>query len=87
MKTALEIHEEARDERQLRERVAYFCEKYAPADKQDAAEFQADLMMVVQAVHRDAMRCTHELLKHALAVMPNPPMVWRDLRPKPEDKP
>ena len=58
------------DERALHQRVEWFFKKYAPADKREAAEFHADIMMVVQAVHRDASRETHALLEKALAAMP-----------------
>jgi hypothetical protein len=60
------------DERALHDRMEWFFKKYAPADKREAAEFHADLAMVVQAVHRDASRHTHNLLEKALSVMPAP---------------
>lgn len=61
------------DERTLHARVKYFVEKWTTQmdlNKRDAAELNADLMMVVQAVHRDASRETHELLKRSLAAIP-----------------
>lgn len=63
------------DERSLHQRMEWFFKKYAPADKREAAEFHADLAMVVQAVHRDTSRETHALLTKALAAMP--PMVFQ----------
>jgi hypothetical protein len=65
------------DERALHQRMEWFFKKYAPADTREAAEFQADLMMVVQAVHRDASRETHALLAKALAAMPVSPLVFQ----------
>lgn len=73
--TATEAHavrERDLDERALHQRMEWFFKKHAPADKREAAEFHADLMMVVQAVHRDASRETHALLTKALMAMPNP---------------
>lgn len=58
------------DERSLHQRMEWFFKKHAPADKYEAAEFHADLVMVLQAVHRDASRETHALLTNALRVMP-----------------
>lgn len=76
MTTATEQMQAQRDrdvaERTLHDRMQWFFEKYVPADKREAAEFQADLTMVVQAIHRDASRETHELLMRAVAAMPNP---------------
>ncbi len=76
MTTATETVREPRerdvDERALHQHMEWIFKKYAPADKREAAEFHADLMMVVQAVHRDASRETHRLLMAAVAVMPNP---------------
>jgi hypothetical protein len=72
MTDATTIRDQALDERALHQRMEWFFKKYAPADKREAAEFHADLAMVVQAVHRDASRETHALLTKALAVMPNP---------------
>jgi hypothetical protein len=60
------------DERALHQRMEWFFKKHAPADRYEAAEFQADLLMVIQAVHRDASRHTHELLAKALSAMPMP---------------
>lgn len=59
-----------RDERILHARMEWFTKKYQPADRREASEFQADLMMLVQAVHQDASRHTHKLLENALRVMP-----------------
>jgi hypothetical protein len=69
---AATMREASRDERALHDYMEWFFKKYAPADKREAAEFHADMAMVVQAVHRDAMRETHALLTKALMAMPNP---------------
>lgn len=64
-----------RDERALHRRVQWFVEKWTTSmdlNKRDAAELNADLVMVIQEVHRDASRGTHALLRNALAVMPTP---------------
>lgn len=68
------------DERSLHRKVQRFIEKWTVAmdlDKRDAAKFVADFVTVVQAVHLDAGRETHELLKRAMAVMPPPVFVTK----------
>lgn len=77
MPTALQAlqaeSERDRDERSLHKRVQWFVEKWTAQmdlNKRDAAELNADLVMVVQAVHRDAGREYHHLLKSALSAMP-----------------
>lgn len=79
MQTATNLNNEGReretDERLLHKRVQWFTEKWTVAmdlNKRDAAEFSADMIMVVQAIHRDAGREYYALLKNALAVMPPP---------------
>lgn len=70
---ALQQLDKARDERELHQRMKWFVEKWAErldASREEASELSADLVMVVQAVHRDASRETHALLRNALAVMP-----------------
>ncbi len=65
------------DERSLHMRVKWFVEKWTTAmdlNKRDAAELNADLVMVVQSVHRDASRETHALLTKALMAMPPQPI-------------
>lgn len=72
---ALKGSEADRDERSLNRRVQWFTEKWTVAmdlNKRDAAEFAADFVTVVQAVHRDASRETHALLTKALSAMPPP---------------
>ncbi len=68
--------ESTREERILHQRVEWFSKKYAPADKYENAEWHADLLMLVQAVHSDASRETHALLTHALRAMPMTPSVF-----------
>lgn len=74
MTTATEALREAmereRDERSLHAAMLRFTKKWNPDHKDDALDFQADLLVLVQAVHRDAMRETHALLTNALAAMP-----------------
>lgn len=79
MKTATEAMQDRigreQDERSLHAYMRRFVERWtADMDKRDAAEFQADLTLVLQAVHRDANRETHALLRNALAAMPPAPI-------------
>lgn len=73
-KTATEAMQERlgreQDERSVHSSMRRFTQRWAPDDRHDAAEFQADLALVLQAVHRDASRDTHALLTKALMVMP-----------------
>ena len=76
---------DCQDDRSLQKRVALFTEKWSIAmdlNKRDASEFSADLVMVVQAVHRDANRETHALLVKAisafsLSAVPPPSLILR----------
>lgn len=84
MKTATELLQEQvgrdRDERSLHSRMLWFTEKWADEmnlSREQVATFSADLVMVVQAVHRDASRDTHALLTKALAAMPAPVFVTK----------
>lgn len=88
MPTALEAMQEQvqanNDERGLHRKMQWFVEKWTTSmdlNKRNAAELSADLAIVVQAVHRDASRHTHELLAKSLAAMPSPVFVT-----KPETK-
>jgi len=78
MKTATEAIQERlgreQDERSVHSNMARFVRRWAPDDRHDAAEFQADLALVLQAVHRDASRETHALLAKALMAMPPGPI-------------
>lgn len=77
---SMKQRETDQDERSLHRRVQWFTEKWTTAmdlNKRDASEFAADFMLVVQAVHRDAGRETHALLRNALAVMPPPVFVTK----------
>lgn len=70
---ALKQREADIDEQSLNRKVQWFTEKWTVAmdlNKRDAAEFVADFVTVVQAVHRDANRETHALLVSALAAVP-----------------
>jgi hypothetical protein len=82
MTTSLEAAHAAseadRSERALNRRVQWFVEKWTTQmdlNKRDAAELSADLVMVIQEVHRDASRTTHELLRNSLAAMPAPQFI------------
>jgi hypothetical protein len=78
----LEQRERDMTERALHHAMHWFCKKYTPADKLEAADFHADLTLVIQAVHRDASRETHALLTKALMAMPNPfPVTQGALKP------
>lgn len=84
MTTATEAMQEKiaadQDERAVHRRVQWFVEKWTTSmdlNKRDSAELNADLVMVIQAVHRDASRETHELLRRSLAVMPPPVFVTK----------
>lgn len=78
MKTATEAIQEKigreHDERSVHAYMRRFAERWQPADRRDAADFYADLTLVLQAVHRDASRETHALLMRALAAMPPTPI-------------
>jgi len=75
---AAKQHEQDQDERALHRKVQWFTEKWTTAmdlNKRDAAEFSADFVTVIQAVHRDASRETHALLTKALMAMPPQPII------------
>lgn len=78
MKTATEAIQARigveQDERSVHSSMRRFVQRWAPDDRHDAAEFQADLALVLQAVHRDASRETHSLLTKALMAMPPQPI-------------
>ena len=52
------------------ERLCINCKRYAPADRDDAAEFHADLAILIDTVYRHASRDTNEMLGRAFAMMP-----------------
>lgn len=47
-----------------------FAERWAPGDRRANAEFQADFLLVIQAVHRDAMKPMERALMTAFAALP-----------------
>lgn len=59
-----------RDERALHDCMSHFCLRWGPIDRPESAEFHADLLLLVQQIHRDAMRPVHGLLDSALARQP-----------------
>lgn len=69
--TSIRDDDTARDERTLHARMEWFSKKWKKdMDPGDAAEFDADLLLLIQAIHRDANRETYALLTKALAAMP-----------------
>jgi hypothetical protein len=76
---ASQVEREADLDRQaVHRRVSWFVEKWTTQldlNKRDAAELTADLVVVIQEVHRDASRTTHELLRTSLAAMPPPQLI------------
>jgi len=70
----------ARDERDVQRKMQWFVEKWTTQmdlNKRDAAELSGDLAVVMQSVHRDASRYTHELLTRAMRAMPAPVFVTK----------
>ena len=70
---ALQQLDKTRDERELHQRMRWFVDKWAErldASREEASELSADILLLVQAVHRDASRETHALLRNSLALMP-----------------
>lgn len=67
---ALEQNGRDSDERALRHYVEHFIRAWAPPEPHAAAEFQADFLLVVQAIHRDASRPLQKALTVAFAAMP-----------------
>jgi hypothetical protein len=83
-KTATEVMQDRdawRDERIVHDYMNHFCKRWAPSDQRENAEFQADFLSVVQAIHRDAARPMHDALTKAFAAMS--PMIF----PSPENAP
>ena len=69
-----------RDERDLNRRIKWFVDKWSErldAGREEAAELSADVVTLVQAVHRDASRETHALLASALSAMPRPAILLK----------
>ena len=76
-KEAMAQREADIDERSLHQKMQWFCEKWTTKmdlNKRDAAEFTADIAILIQAVHRDASRETHALLTKALMATPPQPI-------------
>ena len=70
---ALQQLDKTRDERELHQRMKWFVDKWAErldASREETSELSADILLLVQAVHRDASRETHALLRNSLALMP-----------------
>jgi len=71
----MDVRDRDMDERSLHGRMKWFTEKWtAELRSGDAGEFQADLLLLVQAIHRDANRETHRLLVSALSAAPPSPV-------------
>ncbi len=60
------------DERAIHDYMHRFCRRWAPRDTRDADEFQADFLLVVQAIHRDAIKPMEKALMHAFSMVPSP---------------
>jgi hypothetical protein len=72
------------DETTLHDAMRRFTERWQRRiPHEDRAAFEADFLMVVQAVHRDAMRPVSQLLRSAMAALPISPL----LIPTPAEKP
>lgn len=70
---ALQQLDKTRDERELHQRMKWFVDKWAErldASREETSELSADILLLVQAVHRDASRETNSLLRNSLALMP-----------------
>ena len=69
--------ERDQDERSLHRRMEWFTKKWtAHLDGPRArSEFHAALLLLIQAIHRDANRETHRLLVAALAASPPAPII------------
>lgn len=75
---ALQQLDKTRDERELLQCMKWFVDKWAErldASREETSELSADILLLVQAVHRDASRETHALLTKALMAMPPQPMI------------
>lgn len=73
-------HEKMHGERVLHARVEWFFKKWSEEfdlNRRQSAEFNADIIMLVQEVNRDASRYTHDMLAKALAVMPAPSILLK----------
>lgn len=62
------------DARMLHDAMERFSYHWAPSEPRKQAEFQADLLLLIQAVHRDAARPFGKMLENAMALMP--PMIF-----------
>ncbi|WP_421930061.1 hypothetical protein [Nitratireductor rhodophyticola] len=70
----IEQAESARQERVLHEHFGFFLRKWAPKGHRDR-EFEADLHMLVRAVHQDAAQPFSKILERAFAAMPIQPII------------
>ena len=69
-KTATQVREEGRDESILHQHFQRFLKRWAPEDRQRSYEFEADLMMLMRAIHADAAKPMEQALTTALKAMP-----------------
>lgn len=58
------------DARMVHDAMERFSYHWAPSEPRKQAEFQADLLLLIQAVHRDAARPFGDMLTKAIAAMP-----------------
>lgn len=72
MKTTdiLQMQEDRRAQAALSNYMEQFTRRWAPHDRRDNAEFQADFLLVVQAVHRDAMKPMEAAMTAAFSSLP-----------------
>lgn len=68
-------------QRCLHNNVERFTREWAPGDPRRRAEFNADLILLVQAVHHDAMIPVERLLSNALRCIPLSPLFLKDKEP------
>lgn len=68
--TQINIEEEQKlaRERALHARLRWFNGKWQPKDPQEAAEFYADLTMLIQELHRDANKEVVEAVRVAMTM-------------------
>lgn len=74
--------EEELDARMLHDAMDKFTRDWQPADRVEAGRFQADLLRLVQLIHRDAARPYHDLMVRQLQAMPMSPFIAQGKEPK-----
>jgi hypothetical protein len=54
----------------LHDYMDHFAKKWAPFDRRRNAEFQADFLCLVQAIHREAMKPMERAMTSAFSLVP-----------------